>query len=137
MYGNIMVPVDLAHADKLDKALATAADLAKHYGASLHIAGVTATAPSAVASTPEEFAQHLREFAAQQSRRYGVTFDATALTTPDPAVDVDDALQRLIEEQGTDLVVMASHVPGFTDYVFASRAGFLASHTSITVMVVR
>jgi nucleotide-binding universal stress UspA family protein len=132
-----MVPVDLAHADKLGKALETAADLAKHYGAALHIAGVTSSAPSAVASSPEDFAGHLREFAAEQSQRHGVKFDSSAVTTPDPAVDVDDALQRLIEEQGTDLVVMASHVPGFADYVFASRAGFLASHTSITVMVVR
>jgi len=137
MYSNIMIPVDLAHADKLDKALATAADLGKHYGASLHIAGVTGTAPSAVATNPDDFAVHLRDFAKEQSQRYGVTFEATAVTTPDPATDVDDALRHLIEQQGTDLVVMASHVPGFADYVFASRAGFLASHTSITVMVVR
>lgn len=79
-----MVPVDLAHADKLDKVLTTAADLAKHYGAALHIAAVTGSAPSAVASSPADFAAHLREFAAEQSQRYGVKIDATAVTTPDP-----------------------------------------------------
>jgi nucleotide-binding universal stress UspA family protein len=31
MYSRIMVPVDLAHIERLEKALATAADLAKHY----------------------------------------------------------------------------------------------------------
>ena len=120
MYSNIMVPVDLAHTEKLDKAIGTAADLAKYYGASLHIAGVTGSAPSAIAHNPEEFAAKLNEFAAAQGSLHGVSIEATAITTPDPAVEVDAALDRLIHEQGTDLVVMASHVPGFTDYVFST-----------------
>ena len=33
--------------------------------------------------------------------------------------------------------IMASHVPGFRDYVFHSHAGKLATHTDLSVMIVR
>ena len=36
-----------------------------------------------------------------------------------------------------DLIVMASHVPGVAEYVFASNAGYLASHADLSVLVVR
>ena len=35
------------------------------------------------------------------------------------------------------LIIMASHVPGFRDYVFASNSGYLASHTDLSIFVVR
>lgn len=31
---------------------------------------------------------------------------------------------------------MATHVPGFKEYVFASNAGFLAAHTDVSVFIV-
>ena len=55
----------------------------------------------------------------------------------DISIDIDDVLQKAVQELNTDLVVMASHVPGLKEYVLASRAGYLASHAEISVMVVR
>ena len=49
MFKRIMVPIDLTHADKLEKALDVAGDLAAHYGSTLVYVGVTAPSPSAVA----------------------------------------------------------------------------------------
>ena len=137
MYRRIVVPVDIGHADKLEKALATSADLAKHYGAELHYVGVTAPPPSAIAHNPAEFAEKLQAFAAEQSAKRGVDIKADAVTSHDPVRDLDDALRQKIEELDADLVVMASHVPGFAEYIFASNAGYLASHASISVLVVR
>lgn len=137
MYKTIMTPVDLEHKDQLDKALATSADLAKHYKAEFYIVGVTGTAPGRVAHNPAEYAEKLAAFAADQSIIQGVEVKAKAMTSNDPAVDVDDTLQQAATEISADLVVMASHVPGFADYVFASRAGYLASHSDLSVFVVR
>jgi len=137
MYKKIIVPVDLAHADKLEKALATAADLAKHYGAATCYVGVTTSEPSAVAHNPAEFAEKLDAFAAEQAAKRGIKIDTKAMASPDPARDLDDRLSEAIEELGGDLVVMASHVPNLSDYLFASNAGYLASHTAISVFVVR
>ena len=137
MYSKILVPVDLAHIDKLEKALETAANFAKAEKAELLVAGVTTSQPSMVALTPEEFHQELEDFAVTTSKRYGVEFLPLALFSHDPERDLDDVLMRVIEEEGVDLVVMASHIPGLIDHIFASNAGYLASHSGASVFVVR
>ena len=38
---------------------------------------------------------------------------------------------------GADLVVMATHVPNLTDYIWASHGGHLASHAKASVFLVR
>src|SRR3546814_17653787 len=44
MYKTIMVPVDLSHRERLEKAVATAADLSKCYKVPAELVAVTATA---------------------------------------------------------------------------------------------
>ncbi len=137
MYSTIAVPVDLAHTDKLSKAITTAADLAKHYHASLYLIAVTSSAPSEVAHNPAEFSEKLSQFADAQTAAYGVEFKTRDTVTPDPAVDLNKALDEQIHALGADLVVMASHVPGLGDYVFSSHSGYLSSHTDLSIFVVR
>ena len=137
MYHRIALPVDLAHTDRLDKAIATAADFAKHYSASLTFVAVTAAAPSEVAHNPSEFSEKLDKFVAEQSVLHGVNISAKLAICHDPAVELDEALSNAFHETGVDLVVMASHVPGFREYVFSSNAGYLASHSDLSVMIVR
>lgn len=137
MYTKIMVPVDLAHVDRLDKALSTAADLSKHYGAPLCYVGVTAATPSAVAHTPAEFASKLEAFGAERAKADGVEASTLACTSHDPAIDLDETLMKAVAETGADLVVMASHIPGAPEYLFATNAGYLANHAKISVFVIR
>ncbi|MCP3869287.1 MAG: universal stress protein [Gammaproteobacteria bacterium] len=137
MYQNIALPVDLAHTDRLDKAVTTAADLAKHYSASLTFVAVTAATPSEVAHNPSEFSSALDNYVSEQSVAHGVNITAKIVISHDPAVELDEALSNAFHESGVDLVVMASHVPGFREYVFASNAGYLASHSDLSVLVVR
>ena len=137
MYKTIMLPIDLEHPDQLKKALSVGADLAKHYHADLFAVGVTISAPSAVAHNPSEYAEKLEAFAAEQTSLHGVQFKAKAMVSHDPAVDIDATLEKAGSDIGADLVVMASHVPGFVDYIFASRAGYLASHSDLSIFVVR
>ena len=133
MYHKIALPVDLAHTDHLDKAISTATDFAKHYNASLTFVAVTAATPSEVAHNPTEFSK----FAAEQSVAHGVEISVKMAICHDPAVELDEALSKAFHETGVDLVVMASHVPGFREYIFSSNAGYLASHTDLSVMIVR
>lgn len=63
MYQKILVPVDLAHLDKIPKTLNTAIDMAKHYQASLCYVTVTNSTPGAAAHNPKELADKLTEFA--------------------------------------------------------------------------
>lgn len=137
MYKKILVPVDLAHLERLEKALKTASDLAGHYGAELCYVGVTATTPGPVAHNPEEFAEKLEAFGRERATGTGCKVTTRAYSSHDPAVDLDDKLAEAIEEVGADLVVMASHVPGLPEHIFASNAGHLASHAKISVFVIR
>ena len=137
MYTRIMVPVDLAHVDKLSKALETAAKIAKGDSATIVYAGVGTTAPSAVAHTPEEFAAKLDAFVAEQRAAHGITAEAHAMRSHDVAIDLADKLIEAARELRADLVVMASHVPGAGDHVFHSNAGHVAAHAPVSVFIVR
>jgi len=137
LYRHIGVPVDLGHRDKLGKALTTATDLARHYGARVTLVAVTGPAPGAAAHNPKEFRAKLDAFAAKLAEDTGVSVRAQAEVIGDPAADLDKSLDRQFHELGVDLVVMASHVPGFREYIFHSNAGFLASHSDLSVFVVR
>lgn len=136
MFSHIMVPVDLAHPDKLEAALKTAADLAGHYGARVTYVGVTTGQPSSVAHTPKEFAEKLAKFAAMQAEVNGVAeVAAHAITAHDPAVELDRKLEAAVHEIGADLVVMGSHIPRTFD--LGSHGGRVATHTDVSVMLVR
>lgn len=137
MYQHICVPVDLAHADTLTKALTTAADLSRLYKAKVTLMSVSAPAPSAVAHDPKEFEERLSAFASEQGTSSGAEFHSLALYTGDPAVDFEKTLNKAIHENDVDLVVMASHVPALRDYVFRSHSSYLAKHTDISVFLVR
>ncbi|MEQ8814396.1 MAG: universal stress protein [Thalassobaculum sp.] len=137
MYKSILVPVDLEHADRLEKALETAADLSKHYRIPVCYVGITAATPGRVAHTPQEFAGKLEAFGKDQAARHGIDASTRMVVSHDPAVDLDDSLMQAIADTGADLVVMASHVPGLPEHIFASNAGYLANHASVSVFVIR
>ncbi|MFU8883553.1 MAG: universal stress protein [Rhodobacterales bacterium] len=137
MYSNIMIPVDLGHTNQMDKALGVAADIAKLYAAQAHIVGVGQTVPTDIARTPAQYAEKLAAFAAERSKALGVTFQPHVEISHDPAVELDDVLTRAATQIGVDLIVMGSHVPGLAEHVFASNAGYLASHAHMSVFVVR
>ncbi len=137
MFTKIMVPVDLAHAATMEKAIQNAADLAKLHDAKVFLVGVTDTAPGSVAHDPDEYQQKLEQFAADQSSRHGCAMTAKVVICNDPAAELDEALEAYGKEINVDLVVMASHLPGFMDHLFHSRAGHLATHTDISVFIVR
>ncbi|MGY8996656.1 MAG: universal stress protein, partial [Alphaproteobacteria bacterium] len=44
---------------------------------------------------------------------------------------------RLAQETGADLVVMASHKPGFRDYLLGPNAAHVMRHAPMSVLVVR
>ena len=139
MYHKILVPVDLAHLDKLYKALNTAIDIGKHYGASLCYVAVTNTAPSEAAHNPEELAEKLAAFAKEQAEAHNVKAKSRVMPTADTAVELDKRLLEAIETTGSDLVVMASHSPGIGDrlHILHSNGANLVKHSDVSVFVVR
>ncbi|MCF3935616.1 universal stress protein [Acuticoccus sp. M5D2P5] len=137
LYKKIVVPVDLEHIDKLSKALDVAANLGKLFEAELIYVGVTPTVPTTVAHNPDEYVAKLKAFTTSESGRRGHPATSKAFTSHDPSIDIDQYLPRAVAEVGGDLVVMASHVPGFFDRFWPSHGENLASHTNASVFLVR
>lgn len=137
MFQRIMAPVDLAHLDKLEKALAVTAGEAKHHGAPVTFVSVTYSGPSSLAHNPEEFKAKLDAFAEAQGKEHGISASAHMVVTPDPTVEVDNALLKAVDECGADLVIMASHQPGVAEYFWPSNGGKVATHTGASILIVR
>jgi nucleotide-binding universal stress UspA family protein len=137
MYSTIAVPVDLEHVDRLHKALRTAVDLAKHYGASIVYVGATTETPGPMAHTPAEYQAKLDAFAKSLAEQHGIKASAKMIVSLDMTIDLDKQLREAFEEVGADLVVMASHIPGVKDHIFSSNAGWIANYSPMSVFIVR
>ncbi len=137
MYNRIMVPVDLAHVDALERSLQVAADLARHYQAEVCYVSVTANTPGTVARTPAEYEQKLAGFAQEQGRRHGRPASSRVFISHDPVADLDDILVRAVGEVGADLIVMGTHLPRRLDAIMPSNGGKVATHTNVSVFLVR
>ncbi|MDX1558785.1 MAG: universal stress protein [Marinobacter sp.] len=139
MYSKILVPVDLAHTDKMVKALNTSIDIAKHYNATLCYVTVTNSTPGAAAHNPKELAEKLSVFAEEQGKSHGISTDSMVMESADTAVELEDKLLEAIKTTGADLVVMASHPPGIGDklHILHSNGANIVKHSDISVFVVR
>jgi len=137
MFKKILVPVDLAHLEALQRSLTVCADLARHHGAEVCYLGITATTPGTVARSPEEYEQKLRDFAAEQGKVHGQPTSALCISSPDPVADLDDHIIEAIRTEGADLVLMATHLPRHLDAIVPAHGGKIASHTDVSVFLVR
>lgn len=137
MFTHIMAPVDLAHLERLGRALNVTVAEARHHNCPVTFVSVSAAAPSALAHNPKEFADKLERFTADMVAEHGIDARAHPIITHDPVTDVDDALLHAVGEIGADLVVMGSHKPGVKEYFWPSNGGKLASHSTASVLLVR
>ncbi|MEX2499430.1 MAG: universal stress protein [Wenzhouxiangellaceae bacterium] len=139
MYNKIMVPVDLEHIEKIDKALHGAAELARSYDVPVCYVAVMGRAPNKVAASPEKFEAELNMFAREQADKYGIETECKAVPSVDVPVELDDKLLEAIDDVGADLVVMASHVPGVADklHLIGSNAAYMVKHSDASIFVVR
>jgi len=137
MFQHILVPIDLAYKEQWTRAIAVAADQARHYGATITLVSVTGGIQGKVSHSSERYAGLLAEFAAEIADQQGVEVHSRVYDVPDPSVEVDAKLLEVIAEIGADLVVMATHQPGWLEYLVNSHGGRLASHAPVSVFVVR
>ena len=137
MFKKILVPVDLGHLDRLQKALTVAATEAGKHGAEVVYLGIAEETPSDVARNPTEYKARLAEFVEQQAREHGITTEAMTVVSTDPAAEINKLILRAIKDTGADLVVMASHPPRMLDWILPSHGGHVAEHADISVFVIR
>lgn len=137
MFKKILVPIDLSHTELLSRAISAACMLAKSYQAEIVFAGVYGNVPSAAANFPDEYRAKLEAFATQQGNAHEISASGLPVFSHDPTAELCSLILSAIDETRSDCVVMASHVPGWVEHIFHSNAGYVASHSKVSVFVIR
>ncbi len=137
MYTHIMFPVDLHLPPEVRKAADVAAEIAKWQDAKITVVSVTGTQPGDPVQTDAAINEELQGFADELAKSGGTEVAYRNIHSVDVAAEVDGDLMRAAEEIGADLIVVGTHAPRITDYIFSSHAGYLAKHAKVSVFVVR
>ncbi|RLK08094.1 universal stress protein [Ruegeria conchae] len=137
MFKHIMVPVDLHLPPEVKKATEVAAQLANWQGAKVTVVSVTGTQLGDVNLSKDAIEQKLKDCAGEIAEQSGAPVATRNIHSVDVAAEVDGDLTRAAEDIGADLIVVGTHAPRITDYIFSSHAGYLAKHASMSVFVVR
>ena len=136
MYKNILVPIDPGHKARHEQAFKMATALSDETGAKITALtvveplpayiGVAAVIPDLDSEIRENVTTALAEFVA------GKDIETVILHGVPGTVIVDYA-----KENGVDCIVIASHKPGFGDFLLGSTAARVVRHAPCGVHVLR
>ena len=134
MYKNILVPVDIAHAELGEKTLKIAREVAGA-DARITLLYVMPEIPTFVTpELPEGLLQRNLDEARKHVKALAEKAGAQAeVTSGHPYSKI---LERA-EELGADLIIIASHRPGMQDYFIGSTAARVVRHAQCAVLVDR
>ncbi|MGY6705286.1 universal stress protein [Roseinatronobacter sp.] len=137
MYGRIIVAVDLEHADQA-KALIRRAATLLDAGGEMRLVHVLEEVPGFIA------AQLPRD--TQERRRAEAMVELKAMTNPADGVRVVEdvrygaasgQIMQAAEDSNADLIMIASHKPGLSDYFIGSTAARVVRHATCSVLIQR
>ena len=135
MYSNILVPTDLSGEQNVARAYEVARQLLSD-GGKITALNVIEPLPGYIATElPPELATM-----SPQKRLEDLKAELGGATDITPAVVIGHAGRSIVdqaEEDGCDLIVIASHRPGFADIFLGSTAAWVVRHAKCSVHVVR
>jgi nucleotide-binding universal stress UspA family protein len=141
MFKTILLPIDLDQESSWLRALPVAEQLAKDYGASLHVVAVIPTMGMSVVGSffPADFEK--KALAAGQTKLNEIVNKAAT----DPANITCHIAHGTIYEEviaaadklNCDLIVMTSHRPELKDYLIGPNAARVMRHAKQSVFIVR
>ena len=141
MYKDILLPIDLNDAETQEKALETAIACAKTFSARLRVMTVVPDfgvgmvrsffpadyQDKVVAETQERLLAYVSEKVPEDLRAESVVSHGA----------IHSEIVQFARENKVDLIVMASHRPGLSDYLLGPNAEWVVRHAACSVWVVR
>ena len=141
MYKDILFPVDLNHESSWQKALPTAAEYCKAFGATLHVMTVVPDFGKAVVGSffPADFEEKALESARQELRAFVDNHvpEGVKIQHIVGSGTVYDEILRVAREIKADLIVLAAHRPELKDFLLGPNAARVVRHFEGSVLVVR
>lgn len=141
MYQNILLTVDLNEESSWKKALPTAVEYAKAFGAVLHVVTVVPDFGMNVVGGffPDDFQEKARAEVDEKLQAFCSKHVPKDVET-EQVVRIGTVYEEILEtagEIGCDLIVMASHRPELSDYLLGPNASRVVRHAGCSVLVVR
>lgn len=136
MYKNIIVAVDLGHGEA-GKALVEKAAQLVDEGGTIRMLHVLEDVPSYIAAELPRDLNDRRQ--AEAKVELGVIAGATGATV-ETEIRTGAAASQILqcaEDTGADLVMIASHRPGLSDYFIGSTAARVVRHAQCSVLISR
>jgi nucleotide-binding universal stress UspA family protein len=136
MYKTVVIPVDLAHRERVSSMLAAARTLADK-GARMILVNVVSELPTFVAA---ELPADFRESAVVAAKAELANVAKSSGGKLETVVRYGSPASAILEHAGevsADLVVIASHKPGWQDYLLGSTAARVVRSAKCSVLVVR
>ena len=140
MYSHILIPVDVGQPEASKKALQSARQIARDYGAVLHVMNVVVPLDSFTSTFfPHDFSEKVTEGAREALHAYTAASDLDGIDVQHVIAQgaIYDQILTIAEKVNADLIVMASHRPELSDYLLGPNAAKVVRHARCSVMVVR
>lgn len=138
MYKSIVVAVDLAHGD-LGKALLGRAVQLLDEGGSVRLVHVLEEVPSYVAAElPRDIGERRNAEAMVELKTMAQgAGDDAKITAEVRSGTASGQILQSAEDNGADLIMIASHRPGLSDYFIGSTAARVVRHAQCSVLISR
>jgi len=141
LYKSILLPVDLNHPGSWTKALVVASELATTNDATLYLLTVVPELALPMLSTflPKDFeADAIKRMAEELSSFANEHVPSGIECLPHVAHGIiRREIVRAADRLNCDLIVMAPHKRELTDFMISPSTGYVVSHSSRSVLVVR
>ena len=136
MFKKVMVPIDMAHVAEGKANIELAARYADE-GAEIVLLNVIEDIPGwAAAELPRDLLDKSRS-AAESELQAIVSAAGKEMATIVRSGHPYKTILEVAEEQGIDLIIVASHRPGLQDYFLGSTAAKVVRHARCSVLVIR
>ncbi|MEJ2026055.1 MAG: universal stress protein [Limibacillus sp.] len=141
MYQDILLAVDLGHLNSQAKAVTTAVEYAKSFGATLHLVTVVPDYKMSIVGSffPADFEEKALDKAREDLHAWSAETIPAEVATQHIVGhgSISREILQAAKETGCGLIVMASHRPEFEDHLLGSNASKVVSHAACSVLVVR
>ena len=141
MYKEILLPIDLNHESSWKKALPCALQLAKTFGARLHVMTVVPDFGMSIVGSyfPKDYEKTALDGASAALHEFTAKHLPKGVTCQH-IVSHGTVYEEILETAKSvkaDLIVMGSHRPELKDYLLGPNAARVVRHANKSVMVVR
>lgn len=136
MYNAVLVPINLSHKDRFRPMLDVARKLVNDTSRIILLTVVEEVPGYIMSQLPADTVAKSLESATTElksiARQYDLKAELDVRTGHAPTVILEAA-----DEKGVDLIVIASHRPGWEDYLIGSTAARVVRHAQCSVHVIR